>query len=88
MEGAMIHQTIEQKLNEILELLKPKEKVAPVEEWEDVTGQIDYCGSLAFAHRHAGRFGDEIVTDDNGYRFTKIDGLHNGPAFIVERRKS
>ncbi len=61
---------------------------ASSEQWEDVTAKVDYCGNLAFAHRGCGRFGDEIVTDDKGYRFTKIDGLHHGPAFIVERKLS
>ena len=59
----------------------------PPDKWEAVTASVDYCGNLAFAHRGGGRFGDDIVMDDKGYRFTKIDGLHNGPAFIVERRR-
>lgn len=60
------------------------------EEWEDVTGDCDYCGSLAFAHRNASRIGDVVVTDDKGYRFRKVRlyGCEPQWAFVVERRKS
>lgn len=66
----------------------------PPEEWEDVTGECDWCGGLAF-------FGDEIVTEQRGYRFRKVQvnfpaegqaptgtPAHCGWAFIIERRKA
>jgi hypothetical protein len=82
----MTNKTIEQKIDEILELLKPKAVPQPVEEWEDVTERVveSTCnGNWMYGHQDAIRM-DETA----GYRLRKIDGLHNGPAFVVERRKS
>lgn len=85
---------IEQKLNEILELLRPK-GVQPVqEEWEDVT---EHC--LGISCSNIPEFIGGIQTsvcalfqqtpaNSGDYRLTRIDGMHNGPAFIIERRKS
>lgn len=72
----MSYETIDQKLNAILELLKPKVKPAPVEELENVTALYkDACGRRSLSV---------------GYydQFTYIDGIHHGPAFVVERRKT
>ena len=77
--------------NKLPELCLPKSEYRlceQVEEFEDVTAHVDYCSNLAFSHRNGGRWGDEIVTDDKGYRFRKIEGLHYGPAFIIERKKA
>jgi len=71
----------------------------PSEEWEDVTAEYkatknwpsEQCSkSNGIAHIHG------IVTlwipyeqhHDGSLRLRKIDGLHHGPAFIVEKRKS
>lgn len=50
----------------------------PPEEWEDVTGEYQTLGYT------------EITSIPLGprCRFKLIDGLHNGPCFIVERKKS
>jgi len=59
-----------------------------LEQWEDVTkeceaGEMTKGGELCIAH------GGMRVEGNlhRNYRFRMIDGLHNGPAFIVERRK-
>lgn len=48
----------------------------PPEEWEDVTRECKHID------------GHYDVLLDHGKRFKYIDYLHNGPAFLVERRKS
>lgn len=69
----------------------PEWELVNEDKWEDVTGECTASettngGEICIVHgsnrveRHAGIF--------KSYRFTKIDGLHNGPAFIVERKKS
>jgi hypothetical protein len=55
--------------------------VDPPEQWEDVT--VTYEANDLRLLTYAGA--DYSMAD---YRITKIDGLHNGPAFIVERKKS
>lgn len=78
--------------------------VDPPEQWEDVTGLCAVSGldlSEKVMHRMAISrdlmIGKKSIIDSSKdidvmqssfYRVTKIDGLHNGPAFIVERRKS
>lgn len=67
----------------------------PPEEWEDVTGE---CGAFPWtwdpshpSHEHDGTFyisHNWSLVKKGEYRITKIDGMHNGPAFIIERRKS
>ena len=84
-----IFEEIDAKLNEIIELLKPKAKAA-VEEWEDVTGECTYLppasghdvGAITYNH------GNILHGFFSNYRLRKIDGMHCGPAFVVERRKS
>lgn len=55
-----------------------------VEEWEDVTKSVLFTdtpvgfGALTIDGVH--------LTRDH-YRLRKIDGIHTGPAFIIERRK-
>lgn len=72
----------------------------PPEEWEDVTGEFIVTeGSWPSTSRHKS---NAIICANTGYvflaphemhhssdlRLNKIDGLHHGPAFIVERKKS
>ena len=92
-----IFEDIDAKLNEIIELLKPKAKPAPDEEWEDVTahcepGRYDKSTYTGFLDGHMymvdGSNSGTNAFFDRSYRLRKIDGLHNGPAFIIERRKS
>ena len=60
------------------DLLKPKEKPAAVEEWEDVTKTFQEH-HLAFA---------PCISKYDGYSIKKIDGMHYGPAFVIERRRT
>jgi hypothetical protein len=72
----MFHDLVEKKIDELLELLRPKVKQPEPDQWDDVTVAFD-CDDLVFAeHIHKSAF-----------RVRKIDGLHNGPAFVVERKK-
>ena len=54
---------------------------APPEEWEDVTAECEVSptGFITLNGR---------PLEYANFRFTKIDHLHNGPAFIIERRKA
>lgn len=56
----------------------------PPEEWEDASNEFKVTpsgGSLV-------KLDDSrILSAAEGYRLRKIDGMHNGPAFIIERRK-
>ncbi len=54
---------------------------SPPEQWEDVT--VTYEANDLRLLTYSGA--DYSKAD---YRITKIDGLHNGPAFIVERKRS
>jgi hypothetical protein len=54
----------------------PEWELVKEEEWEDVTSECKHID------RHSS------VTLLGGKRFRYSDGLHNGPAFIVERRKA
>lgn len=58
----------------------PEWELVPEEEWEDCTAGC-VVSSTGFLTMH----GNPLTYTD--FRFRKIDGLHNGPAFIVERRK-
>ena len=73
-----IFEDIDAKLKAIMDVLKPKAQPAPVEEWEDVTAVFS-PGDLMFAP-WKGKGGEN-------HHIRKIDGMHNGPAFIIERRK-
>ncbi len=55
--------------------------VDPPEQWEDVTATYEFNDLRLLTYTGV----DYSMAD---YRITKIDGLHNGPAFIVERKKS
>lgn len=55
--------------------------VSPPEQWEDITEKC-YVSPTGFI-RCDGR-----LLEYANSRFTKIDGMHNGPAFIVERKRS
>lgn len=67
----------------------------PPEEWEDVTEDVQAYpwswGKNHVSHENDGTFylseGGSLVKKET-HRVRKIDGLHNGPAFIVERKKS
>lgn len=70
----------------------------PPDEWEDVTGQCyvilpspgipnEYIGGIGFSDhsvilRPVYHFANMML------RLTRIDGMHNGPAFIIERKKT
>ena len=66
----------------------------PPEEWEDVT---DSCEVGRYGKDSGCLDGSIFISDESNhqmnalfvkdYRLRKIDGLHNGPAFIIERRK-
>lgn len=87
----MLHDTIEQKLNEILELLKPTVAQSEVEEWEDVTAEvIPHIKHRLWIHKMDAFLSVDIMPMNisGEFRIRKIDGLHNGPAFIVERKRS
>jgi hypothetical protein len=77
----------------------PEWELVKEEEWEDVTEECDAgryarnafdpessCHALN-NNLYLAIKGVRIIHLD-GYRLRKIDGLHNGPAFIVERRKA
>ncbi|MDH5738707.1 MAG: hypothetical protein OEY77_00110 [Nitrospira sp.] len=49
---------------------------APPEEWEDVTAKYKHMD------------GEDYVGLAKGDRLTFTDGPHNGPVFIIERKKS
>ena len=62
----------------------------PPEQWEDVTDACHQTGLILFWSQGVL---DHPIYDDSGFikkdfRFIKIDGMHNGPAFIVERKRS
>lgn len=70
----------------------------PPEEWEDVTEQctVDSAISLgsdralSILHALDRTYRVDVLHKShvNHYRVRKIDHLHNGPAFIIERKKS
>lgn len=68
----------------------------PPEEWEDVTAQCEIGhaeperGRMSIIYKDAIGVGTDIFNKYQlaNYRVTKIDHLHNGPAFIIERQKS
>lgn len=68
-------------------LILPKEEYVlcePGEEWEDVTADcFDRDGFIYHNHN----FGTKWCYSEHGFRIRKIDGMHNGPAFVVERKK-
>lgn len=70
----MSYEDIDEKLNAILELLKPKVKPAPVEEANNVTADYKVWTDHAY------------MTLAHPDKFTYIDGPHHGPAFIIVRR--
>lgn len=70
-----------------------------VEEWEDVTSE--FHGTQSWPSTKSSKSNGVAHTETNcmfwipceihhrgDLRLRKIDGLHNGPAFVVERRKS
>lgn len=59
------------------------------EEWEDVTGECgeDETGFLGLPVSLITHENGHLMKD-RGFRVRKIDYLHNGPCFIVERKKS
>lgn len=61
----------------------------PPEEWEDVTAECEEDVHVNGFHVvfHKMREGSSSVKGDN-YRIRKIDHIHNGPAFIIERKNS
>jgi len=71
----------------------PQWELVKEEEWDDVTAHIEvgryesHC--RASGHLYACDRSNSGINAffDQGYRLRKIDGMHNGPAFIVEKRK-
>ena len=61
----------------------------PLEEWEDVSRDCYVTFSTLLEEYKVVCIGHnrQHLYEAEGYRLRKIDGLHNGPAFIVERRK-
>ena len=61
----------------------------PPEEWEDVSRDCYVTFSTLLEEYKVVCIGhnQQHLYEAEGYRLRKIDGLHNGPAFIVERRK-
>jgi hypothetical protein len=71
------------------------------QEWEDVTagctagkyGEKEFSGFHETKYRVLNSYiwiidaDGKNVANDPRYRLTKIDGLHHGPAFIVERMR-
>lgn len=61
----------------------------PPEEWEDVTGEcregetLFHISPVSLITHKSGH-----LMKNEGFRVRKIDYLHNGPCFIVERKKS
>lgn len=66
--------------------------VDPPEQWEDITGQCVWTDSNYHeCYIKVTPSGDRIeaqIEPPCPYRVRKIDGPHNGPAFIVERKRS
>lgn len=59
------------------------------EAWEDITGECEWT-EIAYSEFYMkAPNGERIehISFRDKYRLRKIDGLHNGPAFIVERKK-
>jgi hypothetical protein len=74
-------------------------ELVKAEEWEDVTDAFHATANWPSERRSKS---NGIANSDScnmfwvpcedhnhaGYRLRKIDGMHNGPAFIIERRKA
>lgn len=72
----------------------PAFELVPEEGWEDVTGNCRAYGwnwpKSHPSHEDDGAFylsHNGVVIGNASYRLRKIEGLHHGPAFIVERKK-
>jgi len=75
----------------------PAFELVPEEVWEDVTEHCEVGtlpilddGRNTVVHRCDGGISYDVLNPfqlTENYRVKKIDGLHHGPAFIVERRK-
>ncbi|MDR4470428.1 MAG: hypothetical protein MRJ68_19380 [Nitrospira sp.] len=63
----------------------PDWQLVPEEEWEDVTGNLEVTDGIGASEPQEKVWAIQCLAQK--YRLRKIDGLHNGPAFIVERRK-
>jgi hypothetical protein len=74
----------------------PEWELVKEEEWKDVT---DECEAGRYSSTETATVANYIWVVDNsnkqlnalfvdGYRLRKIDGMHYGPAFIIERRKA
>lgn len=59
----------------------------PPEQWEDVTNEC-YAESVTNDRVRIMLHGENILRQAQEVRIRKIDGMHNGPAFIVERKKA
>lgn len=72
----------------------------PPEEWEDVTGEFTVTednwpspsksksNAIIYANTGYVFWAPSEMHHSGDLRLEKIDGLHHGPAFIVERKKS
>lgn len=73
----------------------PDWQLVPEEEWKDITKECElgtYSGftsdtTLILKGKQYIHHEGYVFNGSSEYRLRKIDGLHHGPAFIVERRK-
>lgn len=67
----------------------PEWEVVPDVVWEDVTDAC-YATSTGLLNKSVAIIchNNGHLCESMGFRIRKIDGLHHGPAFIVEKRKS
>lgn len=73
----------------------PQWELVKEEEWEDISDKCDvdtYDGFTDDARKILNNkqyihYEGYIFNGSSNYRLRKIDGLHHGPAFIVEKRK-
>lgn len=60
-------------------------QLVPEEVWEDCTGNLEVTDGGEASEPQEKVWAIQCLA--HKYRLRKIDGLHHGPAFIVERRK-
>lgn len=66
----------------------PAFEIVPEEVWEDCTEDVEiFRDTLKEMNQEYFIHDGKYVCLNNGYRLRKIDGLHHGPAFIVEKKK-
>ena len=63
----------------------PDWQLVPEDVWEDCTGSLELMNGIEAVEPGEQVWAIQCLAYK--YRLRKIDGAHNGPAFIVERRK-